>query len=64
LVDQMLQLVGQQARDFHMGAGHATGHETQAFFAVKAEQGAVGQELQRARIGRHADQGRGGFFAR
>ena len=62
LVDQMLQLVGQQARDFHMGTRHATGHETQAFFAVEAEQGAVGEELQGARIRRHADQGRCGVF--
>jgi len=62
LVHQMLQLVGQQASDFHMGTGHATGHETQAFFAGEAEQGAVGEELQRARVGRHADQRRCGVF--
>ncbi|CRM69403.1 hypothetical protein [Pseudomonas sp. 22 E 5] len=62
LVDQMLQLVGQQAGDFHMGAGHAPGHEAQAFFAVEAQQRAVRQELQGARVRRHADQRGGRVF--
>ncbi|MOA44139.1 hypothetical protein D3C78_1663680 [compost metagenome] len=51
-----MQLVRQQARDFHLGTGHSATEDAQLLLAIQAEQGAFGKEGQGARILGHLQQ--------